>query len=338
MAYPQLILAADASRIGQDPRLLAKRCRHGELVRVRRGVYVPAEHWAALNDRQRHGVQAAALQDTAIKTPIFNGQTSALLWGLGIIGCPSQLCTVTDDPVGGRSKHGIRRTLGSTTTGVCQLGDVWVTDKARTAVELTSTLNFAEALAVVDSSRRSPSFSASTELADWDKDRAWGPAATLKELTGAMEHLRSESRRRRVSGVLDLSTDLAESPGESMSRAQMILLNVPSPELQASFTLKNGRIARTDFYWPELGLVGELDGQGKYLREELRGTRTIQDVVMAEKARENALRALGLNMIRWDWADMMNPKVFAQILGDAGLKPLRALDMADAHEVGLRPQ
>ncbi|WP_227471471.1 hypothetical protein [Paenarthrobacter sp. YJN-5] len=44
---------------------------------------------------------------------------------------------------------------------------------------------------------------------------------------------------------------------------------------------------------------------------------------MDEKARENALRALGLTVIRWDWGEMMNPRAFANILTDGGLRSSR---------------
>lgn len=308
MAAIELILSSDTARIGQDPRILAKRCKRGELVRVRRGAYVPADYWAHLNDLQRHGLRAAALVNTTLTPPTFNLQTAALLWGLGVVGTPSQLCTVTSDPRGGRSKHGIQRTLGSLDVGVTQLGGFRVTDKLRTTVELASTLNFAEALAVVDSSLRKHAPGDSVDAGSWDKEKAWGSPSNAGDLRDAASALGHQTRQRRVARILDLSTDKSESVGESISRAQMILLNFPEPRLQGSFTLRSGRTARTDFWWPELDLVGEFDGQGKYLRNKLRGQQTIQQAVMAEKARENGLRALGLTVIRWDWAEMMNPE------------------------------
>ncbi|MEI2277563.1 type IV toxin-antitoxin system AbiEi family antitoxin domain-containing protein [Paenarthrobacter ilicis] len=318
-----LILSSDATRIGQDPRLLAKRCKRGELVRVRRGAYVPSAIWAQLDDRQRHGLRAAALVNTALTPPTFNLQSAGLLWGLGVVGVPSRLCTVTPDPSGGRSKHGIRRTLGSLDEGVTKLGDFLVTDKLRTTTELASSLNFAEALAVVDSSRRSNG-KGSFAVSDWNKEKAWGLATNLADLGVAASRLSTISRQRRVSRILELSTTESESVGESMSRAQMILLNFPLPVLQSSFKLRDGRTARTDFWWPDLDLVGEFDGKSKYLRQRLLGKQTIQQVVLAEKNRENALRALGLTVIRWDWAEMMNPRTFARILNDGGLRSLRA--------------
>ena len=324
MTIPELILAADATRIGHDARHLAKQAKRGELVRVRRGAYTRSAYWAELNERQRHGLQAAALVNAARTPPLFNLQTAALLWGLGVVGVPQGLCTVTEDPRGGRSKHGIRRSFGSLGAGVAQLGDFRVTDKVRTTIELAAALNFAEALAVVDSSRRNQGWGDDLEADNWNKDKAWGPPASVDELAEAVSALTRVSRKRRAESILDLSSDKSESVGESISRAQMILLNFPVPSLQGSFTLGNGRTARTDFWWPELDLVGEFDGHGKYLRKRLRGNQTIQQAVMAEKARENGLRALGLTVVRWDWAEMMNPRVFARILNDGGLRSLRA--------------
>ncbi|MFE4195820.1 hypothetical protein ACFRJ9_08140 [Paenarthrobacter sp. NPDC056912] len=329
MANTELILASEVTRIGQDPRLLAKRCKRGEIVRVRRGVYVRAGYWAQITDRERHGLRAAALVNTTITPPTFNLQTAGLLWGLGVIGVPDHLCTVTEDPNGGRSKHGVRRTLGSTDEGVAQVGDFRVTDKHRTAVELASRLKFGEALAVIDSSRRKLPLregrdGGAPDIGDWNKDTAWGPPADTADLAAAVSRLTSMSKQTQAKRIIEMSTDRSESVGESMSRAHMIMLNFPVPRLQGSFTLRNGRTARTDFWWPELDLVGEFDGAGKYLRNKLRGNQTIQQVVMSEKARENGLRALGLTVVRWDWADMMNPRMFSQILNDGGLRSLRA--------------
>jgi hypothetical protein len=192
MPSSKLILSSDATRIGQDPRLLAKRAQRGELIRVRRGAYVPARSWSALNDRQRHGVLAAALVHTALNTPVFAMKTAGLLWGLGVVGVPRQLQTATDDPRGGRSKNGIQRTLGSLDQGICDLGGFQVTDKLRTTVELAGRLTFGEALAVVDSSRREQSKRTGqsprgeqpgrspADAADWDKEIPWGPALDLK--------------------------------------------------------------------------------------------------------------------------------------------------------------
>jgi hypothetical protein len=61
--------------------------------------------------------------------------------------------------------------------------------------------------------------------------------------------------------------------------------------------------ARTDFYWPEFRTVGEFDGKVKYGRG-LRPGQSSGDVVYAEKLREDALRDLGYQVVRWTWGEL----------------------------------
>jgi hypothetical protein len=75
-----------------------------------------------------------------------------------------------------------------------------------------------------------------------------------------------------------------------------------------------------DFWWPETGLVGEFDGRGKYLRDEFTRGRTTAEVVLDEKRRENRLRALGLTVVRWEWADALMPRRLEMILTGVGLR------------------
>ena len=52
------------------------------------------------------------------------------------------------------------------------------------------------------------------------------------------------------------------SPGESLSRVQMFVLNLPRPTLQHPMHDDAGRIGVVDFWWQ--GVVGEFDGRSKY--------------------------------------------------------------------------
>lgn len=99
----------------------------------------------------------------------------------------------------------------------------------------------------------------------------------------------------------------SESPGESRSRVALHAAHFPKPELQARIvTPDHHRVARVDFLFPELGVIGEFDGLVKY-RSQLRGSRSPEDVVIAEKAREDALRALGWLVVRWTWRELATP-------------------------------
>jgi hypothetical protein len=68
---------------------------------------------------------------------------------------------------------------------------------------------------------------------------------------------------------------------------------LPAPRLQAELRGVDGRfLARVDFYWPDLGVVGEADGRQKYT----------DDALWQEKLRQEALSDRGLVIERWGWS------------------------------------
>jgi very-short-patch-repair endonuclease len=54
-------------------------------------------------------------------------------------------------------------------------------------------------------------------------------------------------------------------------------------------------VARVDFLWRGMSTIGEADGRLKY---------TIGAAIYREKRREDRLRDLGLEVVRWDFADV----------------------------------
>lgn len=88
---------------------------------------------------------------------------------------------------------------------------------------------------------------------------------------------------------------------ESLSRGQFILMGISPPELQVPFFDGEGFIGNVDFYWPELDLIGESDGDLKYDGAGSPSGRPSNEVVKAEKAREDRLRRVVTSFERWDW-------------------------------------
>ncbi|WP_366664253.1 hypothetical protein [Gordonia sp. i37] len=83
----------------------------------------------------------------------------------------------------------------------------------------------------------------------------------------------------------------------------MIEAGIPSARLQHRFYDAEGNeIARTDFDWSGV-LVGEFDGKVKY-QKHLRPGEDAADAVIREKIREDRIRAQGIMVIRWVWADL----------------------------------
>ena len=156
---------------------------------------------------------------------------------------------------------------------VVELDRLHVTSLARTAVDLASVLPLPYAVAAVDAALRAR------------------PA-----IESRVRELGEGTRGRTVQRVLDLSDGRAESPGESLSRVAIGSHGLPAPQLQKWVGDTADPIGRVDFLWPDHSVVGEFDGRGKY---------ATRDDVWAEKLREDRLRAAGLEVVRWVWADVV---------------------------------
>lgn len=160
-------------------------------------------------------------------------------------------------------------------------------------MDLAHTLAFAPALAVADCALRSG-------------------AATREQLTALVDRAAGTRGARSARRVVEAADGRSESVGESRSRAVMLQLRLPMPELQAEVRRPDGvLVGRCDFGWSEARLLGEFDGRVKYGRL-LRPGQNAGDVVFAEKRREDALRDQDWGMVRWVWSDLDAPLVFGR--------------------------
>ncbi|MGA7204079.1 MAG: hypothetical protein WBX27_05560 [Specibacter sp.] len=226
---------------------------------------------------------------------------------------------VTESTGGGRSRNGVVRHLGSLNDGVVQCGPFALTDKLTTTMMLINSLAFRYAVAVCDSSLRPPrrgsgrnqfapagGGSASRDTPAWDLDVTQGQPLQPAQFMDAAQALPSKAARDRALAVIKFSSGLSGSAGESLSRVAMFIHGFPAPVLQQQFSLRDGREAFVDFWFEEQRLAGEFDGQGKYLRDDWGAGLSIQQRVMAEKQREDQIRAQGVGFVRWVWDEMMD--------------------------------
>lgn len=124
------------------------------------------------------------------------------------------------------------------------------------------------------------------------------------ELLAAVEAARRRHGIAHARSTAELIDARSESPGESFSRVKFWRWAVPTPTLQLEVLDRRGAlVAFGDFGWPELGTIGEFDGKIKYGRL-LKPGQSPQDVVFDEKIREDRIRDLGWQVVRWTWADL----------------------------------
>lgn len=283
-AVTEPLLRRSALAAGHTDAELRRAVRRGELQRLTPGVYLDADGAQLLDDVGRHRLLARTVGTGLRPAAAISHVSAAVLHEFDVWQTDLALIHTTNGRSAGGRRGPTRHVHAAVLGGdVVQLDGVRVTSPARTVVDLARTLPVEEAVVVGDSAlRRYPGLDFH---AHFDAPRAGIAAA------------------RRVVGFLDARS---ESPGESLSRLRLRDAGLPAPVLQPVIHTPGGVfVARVDFFWEQWGLVGEFDGMVKY--------GTVDDV-RAEKHREDALRDLGLQVVRWTWPELFRFDVVVERL------------------------
>jgi hypothetical protein len=104
---------------------------------------------------------------------------------------------------------------------------------------------------------------------------------------------------RSVRDCLDALDPRIETALEALSWGRFIEAGIPLPIPQVWLQGSSGRWYRVDFWWPELRLIGEADGMGKYGEVA---------VLHSEKVRHLDLEGPGRTVLRWGWSHVIAGK------------------------------
>lgn len=283
------------------------------LSRLRRGFYRPAD--APLDPAALYLLRIEATAQARRQPLVFSHASAAVLWGAPLLYADMRLLHVTRPGRAQRRSAGVvvhRSTLGD--DDVTEIDGLLVTTRERTLLDLARTLPWPQVLLPVD------------HLLG-----ALNPAPDLDPAgIGARDELKSRlsrGSRGRAAGMaaVDRADARSGSAGESLSRGQMYLLRVPIPDLQVPFA-RGDQAGEdvVDFDWPSLGRFGEFDGKGKYFRSELAGERSPEEVLWAEKVREDRIRRHRPSGVRWGWDVALSRPRLAAALAGAGILPRAA--------------
>lgn len=294
---------------------LSERCLAGELVRLRRGVYVDAVAWGRLPPWERERLRILAAVESAVGTRVLVQETAAVIWGIPVVGALPEILLLASTRSHGRRRGDLRWTRRKLLDPLVVYAGVELTSRAQTVIDMAAYLPFERALPAMDHALRPDMLKGFSPLSKDD----------LRLVAG---RLPDSAKRSRALRVLEFADARSESPGESFSRAILRRHGFPAPELQQEFRYPGGKLlGRTDFFWREHRLVGEFDGAVKYGRNvgDPR-TQTMQpswETLVREKRREDAIRATGVGFVRWSWTDLQgspqNPDGLVQRLVRAGL-------------------
>ncbi|WP_167138276.1 hypothetical protein [Diaminobutyricimonas sp. TR449] len=292
-----------------DRRKLAQAATRGAQSRVARGVYMDAAAWAQLDEDLRYLARVRAVVGTRRNRPVLSHWSAAVVHGLPIVGrWPNAVHTTVAPTAGGRNRNGIvAHTARLADEDVVEVDGLLVTSITRTVLDVAACASFMVAVTMVD------------HVLHVDRFHRSAPAAVRSDLDAQFERARPMRAHARVRRVFAFAETRADTPIESVSRVNMLAIGCPRPLLQSAFRDRFGFIGETDFDWPDFGLLGEADGARKYLDAAYRSGRTVEQVMLDEKDREDRLRALPRSVSRWRWRVGVNPGLLRAHLSAAGL-------------------
>lgn len=281
LGLPRLVRADQARAAGLTTGQIRHRIRSGRWGVPVRGVYASAAtepdspHLAAAQD---HAARARAHALAHAQSTIALG-SAAVLHGLPLVsGVPASVHLISEvGRAGTRAGVTIHR-LPLADDDVVDL-QAPVTSAARTWADITRVAALADSLAAGDAGIQRGLFTQSILI---------GIAAAAVG--------RGCRRMRAAAALVD---GRRESALESWSAACFHRWGLPMPDQQAVVRDHRGnQVARVDFLWDDVAVIGEADGAGKY-----EGPGSLYE----EKKREDRLRSMGFRVIRWGWSDLARP-------------------------------
>ena len=298
----EIKLTAELLADGWSSAELSRMARLGEVQRIRRGAYECAPTRSLDRRDQHRRLIAATVRQTSVDAAISH-MSAAVLRRLPIWNDQLGRVHITRNQSGGGK---VRRYVHLHVApladiDVCEIEGQRVTTLARTVVDLLRTLTMERSVPIGDAALRL--------------------GLTLEELAevaGRCIGWRGMLYARRAMNFLDARS---ESAAESFSRVVLDRIGLPAPTSQYEVWDQGVLIGRADFCWEEFRTLGEFDGKEKYGRL-LKPGQTAADAVFEEKRREDALRDLGWQIVRWLWEDLYHPAELRRRLERAFCKGL----------------
>jgi len=314
----EILLSRDMLlRSGCTERRLRSHVADGSVVRLRRDRYALAADLANLWPEGRHliDVVAAHLNGRG-SDPVFWGPSAAVLHGIPLYRLhPKNVHVAVLGSRHARTKAGVVQHDVLLPEGdITRIDGIRCTALDRTILDLACTATWEATVAAADAALRRECVTGH----DHDERRAeqW--------------HLRMSERARqsRLHGIrharrlIAFADGRAQLPGESVSRLHLHRLGFRDVMLQVPITGAEGDRYWLDFGFPGSQVFGEFDGQTKYLDEDLRGGRTLEQALLDEKRREDDVRGVtGWRFARWEERHIRTADMLGQRLAAFGVHP-----------------
>jgi len=280
---------AEALDCGETDFSLGEARRAGLVVRLRRGMYAPADLYARCDDIAKHVLHARAAVASQQGKVALTGASAAALHGFALYQQDLSLVHIVRLDQGSSRRHAKTNhhiVLRDIEPDLTQRDGLLTVGPARAVWEVACRSSLEAGVVTADSALRlQPTL----------------PAA-LAELQERFAYYPGSRTGRTAIGLADARS---ESPGESVTRIQFFRYGIPMPAPQYRVVNDRGELVGiSDFGWEEYRHLAEFDGKVKYLKL-LRPGESPSDCVFREKRREDQMRAEGQGMTRFVWSMVM---------------------------------
>lgn len=305
---------------GWGERSIARAIEDKRLRRLQRNRYVLESLWQELWPESRHLLEAVAVRDEMRDSAAaLSYESAAVAFGLPLYRhVPRRVHLTVPSPTRSSSRGGLirhRESLAEEDVVVCD--GLRCTSLDRTVFDVIRVVGRETAVAVADAALRRVAVSG--RAYDVDRAEQW-----REDMLRRVAQAQGARGIRQAEAVLRFTDGRAELPGESVLRFQLSRLGFTCFGLQVPVAGPLGSDYFVDLEVEEAQTFVEFDGKGKYLDEALRSGRTIEQVLLAEKQREDWIRGTTQRrFIRVEDAHTTTTDALAKRLASFGISPPR---------------
>lgn len=308
---------ADLINNGWTDRRIAAAVRAGALHLIRRGWFIDARERATLWEEEKHRAHVIAVARDAQGSAVMSHSSSAVLWRLPLWRMRlARVHMTTDAPHRISSSPDVRRHVSPLPPDDVALVDgIRCTSLGRTVFDLIRVLPLEAAVAVADAAERQMG----ERGWEWDLDAV---TSWRRSLGARVEEAAGARGIRQARWVSEFADGRSQSPGESVSRLHLHRLGFDAPELQVEVAGPAGSSYFVDFGMTTARAFGEFDGKGKYLDAAMREGKSVEQILLEEKQREDWIRGTTQwRLARWETRHIKTAHTLGERLATFGIRP-----------------
>ena len=304
-----IVGATDSER-----KLLKRRCRAGELIHVYATCYARTEYWNSCSQRDRY-MHLTRTYAQLHPNWVFCDMTSATIWGINESQRHFGHLHILNTRAGHTTDYGRITHHFSSQSEYVTIEGIRVTPMGRTAFDCARRYEFPDGLAVVESLLRQRLISKRKLAKLFDVEPGRHRAQALRCLTYA------EGKTENGGEAYSLGVMLDEEFAPPLVQFE---IPYPLPVVSRHGIMPNDRV---DFAWKTDDgrlIVAELDGRIKYRDPSMYKNGSLPDTIIAEKEREERIRLVADEVVRFSFAEAMKRQVLVRKLITAGVPKVTA--------------